>query len=333
MRHPLCAAVLGAALSGGLLAAADRPLDGLEISEWTVPWPGTRPRDPYAGPDGRVWFVGQTGDYLAVFDPATGQFKRYDLDPGTGPHNLIVDQDGMVWYAGNRNGLIGRLNPMDGSVARYRMPDPEAGDPHTLVFDPRGDIWFTVQAGGAVGKLETRTGAIRLVRVPTRGARPYGIAVDSKGRPWFAEFGTNKLGTVDPVSFELAEYTVPDEGARPRRIVIGPDDRAYLGDYALGRLWRFDPGTAGFTSWQNPAGARSAPYAMAGDDRGRVWLVETGPQPNRFVALDTRTERFGNPVPIAKSGGIVVRHMMFDSRTRSIWFATDAGTIGRARVP
>jgi hypothetical protein len=27
-----------------------------------------------------------------------------------------------------------------------------------------------------------------------------------------------------------------------------------------------------------------------------------------------------------------VRHMMFDARTRAIWFGTDAGTIGRARV-
>ena len=40
---------------------------------------------------GRVWFVGQQGNYLAFLDPETGEFKRYDLDPGAGPHNLIVD--------------------------------------------------------------------------------------------------------------------------------------------------------------------------------------------------------------------------------------------------
>ncbi|MDH3297941.1 MAG: hypothetical protein OEM96_06670, partial [Gemmatimonadota bacterium] len=31
----------------------------LRVEEWTVPWPDSRPRDPYAAPDGRVWFVGQ----------------------------------------------------------------------------------------------------------------------------------------------------------------------------------------------------------------------------------------------------------------------------------
>jgi len=84
------------------------------ISEWEVPWSGTRPRDPFAAPDGRVWFVGQTGNY-----PATGIFRRYELDPGTFPHNCIVGRDGIVWYAGNRNGTIGRLDPKDGRMAGW----------------------------------------------------------------------------------------------------------------------------------------------------------------------------------------------------------------------
>src|SRR3712207_2388230 len=53
--------------------ALDRPV---EITEWTVPWEKTRPRDPYVAPDGRVWFVGQTGNYIAVLDPKSGEFKR-----------------------------------------------------------------------------------------------------------------------------------------------------------------------------------------------------------------------------------------------------------------
>ncbi len=169
----------------------------------------------------------------------------------------------------------------------------------------------------------------RVVRLPTAGSRPYGIQLDSKGRPWFVEFGANRIGTIDPASFALREYTIPDPGARPRRIVITPDDRIYAGDYARGKLVSLDPATGRFEEWQNPAGTRSAPYAMAGDDRGRVWQVETGVHPNRLVAFDPRTRAFGVPVSVAKSGGIVVRHMVFDPRTRSLWFGTDAGTIGR----
>jgi len=28
-----------------------------------------------------------------------------------------------------------------------------------------------------------------------------------------------------------------------------------------------------------------------------------------------------------------VRHMFYDSRTNSVWFGTDANTIGRAKLP
>ena len=81
-----------------------------KLDEWEVPWAESRPRDPYVGPDGRVWFVGQRTSYAAVLDPETGDFKQCDLDEA-GPHNLIVDADGTVYYAGNRASHIGKLDP------------------------------------------------------------------------------------------------------------------------------------------------------------------------------------------------------------------------------
>jgi virginiamycin B lyase len=185
---PLC---LLAALSAGappVAAAQD-----VRITEWPVPWENTRPRDPYVDGRGRVWFVGQRGDYVAYLEPETGEFTRFELGAGAGPHNLIVDDRGYVWYAGNRAEHIGRLDPATGEITKYAMPDPAARDPHTLVFDRDGDIWFTVQGGNFVGKLDVQTGAVRLIAVPTPSARPYGIVVDSQNRPWIAEFGTNKI--------------------------------------------------------------------------------------------------------------------------------------------
>jgi virginiamycin B lyase len=71
---------------------------------------------------------------------------------------------------------------------------------------------------------------------------------------------------------------------------------------------------------------------MAADDRGRFWLVETGPQPNRLVGFDPKSATFFSVTPIPSGGG-TVRHMVFDAPSRTLWFGTDAGTIGRARVP
>jgi len=303
----------------------------VEIKDWLVPWKNTRPRDPYVDNRDRVWFVGQKGDYVAYLDPKSGQFKRFDLEPGTGPHNLIVDAHGYVWYAGNLNAHIGKLDPESGKITKYPMPDPAARDPHTLVFDQKGDIWFTLQGSNFIGKLATQTGEIKLIAVPTPHALPYGIAVDSKNRPWICEFGANKLATVDPETMQLQEVTLPREGARPRRIVVTSDDHVWYVDYAQGFLGRYSPASGEFKEWPLPDGTNSRPYALAVDDQDRLWMVETGPQPNRFVGFNPGTQEFFSITEMENAGGSV-RHMFFHKPSREVWFGTDTNYIGRARV-
>jgi virginiamycin B lyase len=317
---------------GALAIAPAAAQQASTIQEWNVPWATSRPRDPFLDRQGRVWFVGQVGHYVAVLDPKTGDFKRFDLEPGTGPHNLILDSTGIVWYAGNAARHIGRLDPKDGSIRKFAMPDSAARDPHTLVWDRNGDIWFSVQGGNFIGKLTTATGQVRLVPVQTPRARPYGIALDRTGRPWVVLFGTNKIATVDPATFELTEYPLPRADARPRRMAITSDGAVWYGDYAGGRLGRFDPRTKRVEEWPLPGGPTSRPYAVTVDDQDRIWVVETGAQPNRLVGFDTRAHRF-LPSADVPSGGGTIRNMVFDPKEHVIWFGSDANTIGRAQVP
>ncbi len=307
------------------------PVTTVDIREWPVPWKNTRPRDPAVDRNGRVWFVGQEGDYLGWLEPATGKFGKFDLPKGTGPHNCIIARDGQIWFAGNGAGYIGRLDPTSGKIVKFPMPEKEAHDPHTLVQAPDGDIWFTVQVGSYVGRLDPKSGAIRLIKVPTRGSRPYGILLDASGRVWFNEFGRNAIGSIDPKTMQLEEHALP-KGTRDRRIAFIDDGGIWYGDYARGFLARLDPKTDQVKEWQTPGGSSSLPYAMAVDDHARIWFVETGPQPNRLVGFDPRSSRFFSVTAIP-SGGSTVRNMIFDPRSREIWFGTDAGTIGRAGVP
>jgi virginiamycin B lyase len=300
-----------------------------EIREWTVPWASTRPRDPYVDEVGRVWFVGQTGNYVAFLEPESGDFERFDLRPGAAPHNLIVGDH--VWYAGNGDAHIGRMDRDSGEFAFFDMPDPEADDPHTLVFDSAGDIWFTVQRGNFVGRLSTGSGEVQVKSVPTANAQPYGIAVDSQDRPWFVEFGTNKIATIDRVDLSITEFTLPRPGARPRRIGITSDDAIWYVDYAQGYVGRFTPGTGAIKEWRAPAASGSRPYAMTVDHRDRIWFVETGVSPNRFVGFNPATEEFFGLTSVPSGGG-AVRHMHFHEPSREIWFGTDRNTVGRARV-
>lgn len=299
------------------------------ITEWLVPWPSSRPRDPHVDTDGRVWFVGQNDDYAAFLEPASGEFKRFDLPAGAGPHNLIAGEH--VWYAGNADAHIGKLDKASGEVTVFEMPVSQARDPHTLIFDQEGDIWFTVQRGNYVGRLVTATGDVQLVRVPTANAQPYGIVIDPANQPWFVEFGTNKLARIDRASLEIEEFVLPRAGTRPRRIGVDSKGTIWYVDYAQGYLGRFVPGPDEVTEWRCPGGAGARPYGMAVDDRDRIWFVETGRSPNRFVGFNPRTEQFFSVVDIPSGGGSV-RHMYFHAPAREIWFGTDRNTIGRAAL-
>jgi len=307
------------------------PTDSVEISEWEVPWAASRPRDPYVDRNGIVWFVGQRTDYIASLDPKSGEFQRYDLPDGAGPHNLIVDDDGMVWYAGNRQAHIGRLDPKTGAIKKYPMPVPEARDPHTLIFDGKGNIWFTAQGSNHIGRLAKESGHVDVVESPVSGSRPYGIVLDPSGRPWVALFGANKIASVEPTTLELSVVDLPRDDARPRRLETTSDGNVWYVDYAGGILGRYDPTAGSFEEWPMPSGSGAEPYGMAIDKRGRLWFVETGPQPNNFVGFDPASETFISSTPVPSGGGSI-RHMFYDADSDAVWFGTDVNTVGRASV-
>jgi virginiamycin B lyase len=314
--------------------------DLVQMQEWDVPWPDTRPRDPYLAPDGNVWFVGQRGDYAAMLDPETGEFRRIDMPEGAGPHNLVVDDEGIVWYAGNRAANIGRIDPETEEITLFPMPDPAARDPHTLEFDGQGGIAFTAQNGNFVGHFDLETKEVRLTEAPQvpgrndrmTGVRPYGIKMDSKGDAWIALFGSHMLGKLDLETMELTTYESPRPDARLRRLVVDSQDRVWYVDYAGGKLGRFDPATEEFTEWDNPSGEGARPYGVAIDADDRIWFVETGVQPNRFVGFDARTEKYISTTDVPSGGG-TIRHMYYDRNENVVWFGADTNTIGRATLP
>jgi virginiamycin B lyase len=313
-------------------AAQDNPL---EPKEWTVPWEKTRPRDPIMDATGKVWFVGQVGNYVAYLDSKSGQFKRYQVDDGTNPHNINIDERGGVWFTGNRNSRIVQLIPETGELKTHMMPDSTVRDPHTMIWGKDGIAWFTAQQSQRIGRFDRKTGQIRLWRPSQERSNPYGVVLDSKGQPWFDLFATNRIATIDPKTLEYKEFLLPNDRARPRRIAVTSDDIVWYGDYTRGFLGRLDPKTGAVEEFQLPEGADTQPYAMTSDDRDRVWLVETRQQPNRLVAFDTKTKTWVANIPIPSNGSDrnVIRHMTFNKATREIWFGTDAGTIGAVKVP
>ena len=303
----------------------------VEIEEWLVPWSNSRPRDPYVDSLNRVWFCGQSGNYIAYLEPSTGEFKRYELEAGTHPHNLIIDGEDFVWYAGNQNAHVGKLNPETGQITKFPMPNPAATDPHTLVFGSEDDIWFTLQHSNFIGKLAMATGQIQLVEVSTPRARPYGIKRDVNNQPWIVLLGTNKLATIDPKTLVLEEIDLPRANTRPRRLEITSDGKVWYVDYNEGFLGSYNPENQEFKEWVMPSGKTSRPYGTARDNKDRIWIAETGPFPNYLIGFDPKTEEFFAMKSVPSGGSI--RHMYYHEATNEIWFGTDTNYIGRVLVP
>jgi virginiamycin B lyase len=292
-----------------------------DLKEWDVEW-GGRTRDPAVAPDGKVWFVGQAGNYIAVFDPKTEQFKRYEIEPGTNPHTLIVDPKGIVWYAGNRNNRIGRLDPATGAIKTIMTG--EAKDPHTMVFDGKGNIWFTSQGSNRVGRLNMATEKVDLVTPHEQPSNPYGIVLDAKGTPWVALFRTNTVAKIDPNTLVVARFNQAHAESRSRRLDVTPDGMVWYGDQPRGFLGRINPATGETKEWQVPGATAARPYALTRDDQGRIWLADSGPE-KRLIGFDPKTERFFANIPVSDT----IRHMFFDPKTKMMWFGTDANKIGR----
>jgi virginiamycin B lyase len=302
------------------------------IDYWKVPWEKSRPRDPAVDRNGIVWFVGQTADYAASFDPKNEQFRKIDLDAGAGPHNLFVGEDNVLWYTGNRAAHIGRVDPQQGIVVE-KIPMPDGvRDPHTAIGDGQGHVWFTAQGANHIGRITLAGRKVQTLALPTPNSLPYGIVIDANGRPWANLLGAPQLATVDPQSFKLELIDLPRKETRTRRIDIDSQGAIWYSDYAAGHIGRFDPKTRQIREWPLPAGAKSKPYALVIDDKDRIWISETGLQPNHLLAFDSKAEKFVTDVELKDIRG-AVRHMVFHGPSRAIWFGSDTDYLVRVNVP
>ena len=302
----LWALIVAAALS---VFAAVQTLT-VQIKEYEVPTPHSRPHDPALAPDGSLWYTGQGANKLGRLDPKTGEFKEYPLKtPNSGPHGLVADKDGNIWFTAISAGYVGKLDPKTGDIAEYRPSGGAQIDPHTPVFDHNGILWFTNEETNYIGRLDPKTGQMTLTKSPTPHAVPYGIVVTQNNAPFFCEFGTHKLATVDPKTMTVREYTLPAADARPRRLALAPDGTIFYTDYARGYLGHFDPAAGKLLKeWPSPRGSASEPYGIAITQDGEVWYSESGVKPNTLVRFDPKSETFSSePIP---SGGGVVRNMV-----------------------
>src|SRR6516225_3845549 len=150
MRCPLVAL---AVLAAALVSAYAQESKYYELPK------GDYPHDVAVGPNGEVWYSGQSRRIAGRLNPASGEIERIPLGKNSAPHGVILGPDGAPWFTDGGQNAIVRVDPASKQVKLWSLPRARTShaDLNTAAFDGKGRIWFTGQ-GGIYGRLDPKTG-------------------------------------------------------------------------------------------------------------------------------------------------------------------------------
>ena len=240
--------------------------------------------------DGRIWITNALSSTIMSFDPASKQFKTYDV-PGDAlyPHTIRVDQDDVVWFTIVASNQVGRFDPKTGQMTVIRLPSNGFFRWVSDMLFPtllRISSWFPDQV------LLLNFSHHRFLGYDVL-AFPYGIDVNPKdGSVWYAKLYANRIGRIDPKTLAITEYETPLEG--PRRPRFDQDGIFWIPSFDEGALMRFDPATAQFESFKVPGvaeGEYETPYALnVYRPTGDVWMAANNS--DRVLRFSPATKTF-----------------------------------------
>jgi len=265
--------------------------------------------------DGRFWITNALSSTLASFDPATKQFKLYELGrTHLYPHTVRIDKEGIVWFTITASNEVGRFDPKTEQFTAIRLPHNgfwRAVSDYAFPYVLKIAAWFPKQ------NLQL---AVSHHRWADQGrdafAFPYGIDVNpSDGSIWYAKLYAHKIGRIDPRTLEITEFDTPLKG--PRRLRFDPEGNLWIPAFDEGGLMKFDPRTRRFETYKLPLLAHNeyeVPYALNVNPKtGDVWITSNmsdrvfrfDPKSKTFVtyAMPTRVTWLRDLV-FAKDGGV-----------------------------
>ena len=200
--------------------------------------------------DGGLWVVLGGTHQLVRLEPATREFRTYDI--GFYAHSIALDDDGRIWFNDYfaKEERIGVFDPSTEKVTHMNIPS--AG--------------LTAAQG-----------------LPL----PYGLQIDSQGRLYSTQLAANSVVAYDTRSNEAELLMMPAENVAPRRPAIGGDDRLWIPEWNTGYLTSFDPNTRLFKRYSlgdSALGAYDAEYDAL---TKQVWV--TGALASSMVLFDPKS--------------------------------------------
>jgi streptogramin lyase len=263
------------------------------MSEVAIPIERANPRAIDIDDAGNWWLVLGGPNRLARYEPATGQWKTFDV--GMYAHSVALGAGGRAYANGHFTRdpeLIAAADPASGDVRKFELPRHP-----TMAAGPGGPI-------------------------------PYEIRAAPNGTIWMSELQGNRLIALDPVTSATSVHEMPAAFSGPRRFDIDARGVLWIPAYATNELVRYDPVTRAFSRFPLPV-PDAVPYVARVDDaNGMVWIGTSAA--DAVIRFDIRRQRFA--VYELPSTGALIRHLAIDPRTRDVWLAYGASPGIAARV-
>ncbi|MFH0849109.1 MAG: hypothetical protein V1857_06375, partial [archaeon] len=166
---------------------------GWKMAEYSQPGMNA-PESILVDKDGVVWFTENGGSRISRFNPAFGEFTRYQLsDAFSSPWGIAYDKDGFIWFTSTGGNKIGRLNWWKNQTIGWTITT-DGSQPHEIQVDQDYNVWFTEFAGGKIGKFVLGVNTFYEYPTPTPGSQPHGLCVQEPGTVAFTEAQSNRIG-------------------------------------------------------------------------------------------------------------------------------------------
>ena len=263
------------------------------MTEIEIPVQRANPRAVEIDAAGNWWVVLGAPNQLARYEPASRQWRTFDV--GMYAHSVALGPDGRAWANGHFTHapeIIASVEPVSRNVRKYELPlHPAMG------AGPGGPI-------------------------------PYEIRVAPDGRVWMSELQGNRLIALDPTTSASTVHDMPTSHSGPRRFDIDARGALWIPAYSTNELVRYDPASGAFRRFPLPI-RDAVPYVVRVDPgNGTVWIGTSAA--DAVLSFDLRTNRFA--VYELPSRGALVRHLSIDPRTHQVWVAYGASPGIPARV-
>lgn len=240
------------------------------------------------------------------------------------PRGVVTDALGNLYVADSANNRIEKFGPDGRFVARFGRHGGdgtastvrgEFNDPRGLAIDPDGNLWVADHGNNRVQKLGPdgrflavigRNGGDGSAGVAAaQFKQPRGVAVDRAGNLFVADKNNHRIQKFGPTGQFIRVWgrhggdgsagQGSGEFNTPYSVAVDPAGSVYVADTFNFRVQKFTPQGAflgrfgrhgGDGSAGSGAGEFRAPYGVASDCRGNVYVTDEG---------NDRIERFGDP--------------------------------------